>query len=261
MSDSRVVHLSCVASGTSGVRATIGARHAGTNRAIVADETYQFVWRWAVSGSRDDLLAHEGAERLRLAAKVAPLYRGSITCMRGVRHESTESPTWEAMGPPPPGSHLRGGRYNVEGDVVLYLAETHQGVIREFRGDIDRVWVQQYSIPGAAMRIGDFSPAAYCDEFSNRVFWWTESAGEAGCPAPAAFSQAVAEILRDEFDAILVPGVRGDDSHHYRNVIVFRPSTVWRAWPLQDVAPALLSEMAAQHSAGADHRPKASDRA
>lgn len=241
-----MVNISGIASLSFVARATIGARHVGTRREIVANETYQLVRGWSVSGSREKLLAHEGAERLRRALKSAPRCDNSIECMRGVRMPSADAPTWERLGPPQPGPSLRDGRYNTQEGVVLYLASTHEGVAREFKWNIGDVWVQQYVIPGDELRVADFSPPACSDEFLNTVFWWAETAGETGCPAPAAFSQTVAEIVRDEFDGMLVPGIRGDDGHRYRNVIMFQPCRSWRAWGIKDLKPILLSQVAAQ---------------
>lgn len=246
MVESKLGLVSAVASGSSSGRATMGAEHVGTGRQIVGDETYQFVWNWAVSGPRETLLAHEGAQRLRVALKAATTRADTITGVRGVRLRSSDAPTWEMLGPPPPGPNLRGGRYNARAEVVLYLADTWEGVAREFRGDIEGVWIQQYSIPGGKLRIADFSPDACPDNLLKQVFWWAETAGDNGCPASAAFSQAVAEIVREAFDGMVVPGVRGDHAHRYRNVVMFRPSTLWRTWSVKDIRPVLLSEAVAR---------------
>ena len=39
-----------------------------------------------------------------------------------------------------------------------------------------------------------------------------------------------AQIVAERFDGMAVPGVRGNGSQGYSNIVIFRPSGRWRTW-------------------------------
>jgi hypothetical protein len=134
--------------------------------------------------------------------------------------------SWEDFGPPPP-SKAPLGRYNARGTPVLYLADSVEGVEVEVpERDARRRWVQRFRLPPDLM-ILDARGLPH-DSFSAGVFWAMES-------HRAAFPDSwlgvrIAELLRERFDGLWVPGVRGTDERRYGNVVVFAPGENWKSW-------------------------------
>ena len=68
----------------------------------------------------------------------------------------------------------------------------------------------------------------------NHAFWWAEIANKED-GTKFLFSQFVAGGVANLFDGMIVPGVRGDDSTRYDNIVIFRPDR-WRDWFRRGVA-------------------------
>ena len=66
-------------------------------------------------------------------------------------------PTSNDMGPPP-ADKVANERYNYDGQPVLYLCDSIEGVAREMKQDQKRVWFQGYTLPLEGLCIADFVP-------------------------------------------------------------------------------------------------------
>jgi hypothetical protein len=138
---------------------------------------------------------------------------------------------WKSMGPPPP-SMPEGGRYNRPGSTVLYLCDCADGIRRELESD--DIFVQQYEVPVASLRIADL-----CERVPGNIgaaFDFAESSNVPGRTGRAdyEFSQFLAELVRTAgFNGMAIPGVRGSDSLHYRNIVIFEFEN-WRTWSCRE---------------------------
>ena len=187
-------------------------------------------------------------EALTIALTTAPTCRGGqLTCYRGRSFCEPSIPTSSDMGPPPSGSKVC-GRYNYDGQIVLYLSCSSEGVDREMREDRQSIWIQSYTLQLDHLRIADFRPLIDAkqipgdfDDLLNHVFWWTETASP-DCGAQFVFSQFVAGRVASAFDGMLVPGVRGDRSTRYDNVVLFRPHDRWQDWLTEGCSPQRLRQ-------------------
>ncbi len=135
---------------------------------------------------------------------------------------------WEQMGPPGAGQATP-ERYNRKGMPVLYLSTSEEGVRLEKPGV--RLCLQQFSIDTSQLRIADFASAQASNllhaAFDLAESEWVDGRGHANY----AFSQFLARrICRSDFDGFIVPGVRGDGTIHYQNVVLFHPEERWRSW-------------------------------
>lgn len=157
---------------------------------------------------------------------------------RGRRFEDVEPKRWQAMGPPPkvrPWAALRhsnrkGGRYNSPGSAVLYLASTVEGVRAEL-GSM-RLCTQEYRPVG--LEVVDLTNPS--SDRLGAAFDLAESVGVTGRgPATYGFSQFLGMVLRwSGADGLLVPGVRGDASNRYTNLVILRPEPGWTTWSSRD---------------------------
>lgn len=147
-----------------------------------------------------------------------PLWRGRI-----FEDPPTSS---EDFGPPPP-CRTPFGRYNEAGNPVLYLADSVQGVELEVPvHDSRERWVQRFRLPPDLLVLDARSLPE--DSFSAGVFWAMES-HRTDFPE-GWLGVRIAELLREHFDGLWVPGVRGTDERRYGNLVVFEPSAGWRSW-------------------------------
>jgi hypothetical protein len=158
----------------------------------------------------------------------APLVGSPLELFRG-RPRDGSIRGLEQMGPPPVGC-APDGRYNRAGESVLYLSDSEEGVRLEVTAG--PICIQQFLVPAPSLRIADFAP----EEVSNRVhaaFDLAERACVPGRDGPNnyAFSQLLARsIFRAGFDGFIVPGVRGNSSVRYRNVVLLKPDRAWQSW-------------------------------
>jgi len=141
------------------------------------------------------------------------------------------------------------------------------------REDRQSIWIQSYTLQLDHLRIADFRPLIDAkqipgdfDDLLNHVFWWTETASP-DCGAQFVFSQFVAgrvasavaaghandgcnalsrcsipPVACGRFDGMLVPGVRGDQSTRYDNVVLFRPHDRWQDWLTEGCSPQRLRQ-------------------
>jgi RES domain-containing protein len=147
------------------------------------------------------------------------------------------------MGPPCPPTvpNPPANRYNRAGRPALYMCDSEAGVHRELARDLERLGcgslvLQGYELDLGALRLADLS-SPDLDNYIQVVFDIAESCDVEGRVGPrdCDFSRAVAELVADAgFDGMLVPGVRGEPKHHYRNVVIFHPCEAWRGWSTRE---------------------------
>jgi len=135
------------------------------------------------------------------------------------------------MGPPTPENSPKEGRYNRTGTAVLYLSTTIDGVRRELRDPREpRLCIQEYVVDN--VRIADLSSPGLPMRL-QAAFELAESAGVEGRGEPATFALAhhlADSIFSCHYDGFLVPGVRGDASSRYSNLVIFLPDLHWERW-------------------------------
>ena len=169
------------------------------------------------------------AWRVGLELGNAPIATVSPLGLFRARPDDCSIHGWEEMGPPGVG-WSPDGRYNRAGESVLYLSNSEEGARLEVAAG--RVCIQEYVVNAPPLRIADLAS----EEASNLLhaaFDLAEKARAPGWSGPSTyvFSQFLARnICRHGFDGFLVPGVRGNSSIHYRNVVLFRPERAWRSW-------------------------------
>lgn len=224
--------------GHGGLHATISGKFAGTGRTVRADAVFAEVDAWSRLA---DPQASDICGRVRVALQACRILSGSpLTGFRGRCPPFARNvPASEEMGPPP-GHVAPASRYNEAGKPALYLCATRAAVALEL-GASEDVWVQEFRIPVAELRIADLgSPESDLDQLLAAVMWIAELAGADGHPSQK-FSRLIASMVAEHFDGMLVPGVRGNESTLYRNLVILCPGEAWRNWLLQD-APTPLQE-------------------
>jgi hypothetical protein len=202
-----------------------------TGRRIRGTEGYKLSTEWARLLDRDDLIKHPAAEEFRSLISNVSHVNSSILCFR-VRGVTGKSPSSCEMGPPPIDCKTIGGRYNNPGEHVLYLSDSEDGLIREFKAQKMKgyPYIQRYNLPVDKLCIADFNKIPQ-DHFVCHVFSKAEECNVKGRGIPGYnFSQIVSEIVKVNFDGMRVPGVNGKIGQHYSNVIVFRPFPGWCNW-------------------------------
>jgi RES domain len=207
-----------------------------TGRTIRAGADYELAREWGDAGDITTLVSHHGADRfraeLRKLLKSAPAEGDDLTCFRGRPDDPTIN-SWRNMGPPP--SSSKGGRYNAPGVVALYLCDSRDGVLRELTPRPEtRVFIQEYRVP--TLRLADFS-SVHLTDFVQAVFDIAESCCVMGRIGPSNydFSRVVGQLIREAgFEGMIGPGVRGDKSFQYRNVVAFDLRDEWQVWSLKD---------------------------
>lgn len=223
--------------GSSSARATIGASHTATGRAITCDDEYTLAFNWSCLKSRDELVAYPACDKFLEKVRREPSVAGEPRrCFRGRALSIGKVPEPSDMGPPPEGTPFGGERYNYDNQSVLYMSDCEAGVLAELRGRNSPIWVQTYIVPLTELRIADLSTLA-AGAFVNQVFWFAELAGSLDQPVEFAFSRLIAELVGREFDGMIVPGIRGDNGFKYRNIVVFRPHLNWKHWLEPNAAP------------------------
>lgn len=136
---------------------------------------------------------------------------------------------WKQMGPPSVGQ-APAGRYNRVGTSVLYLSTSEEGVRLEVRDG--PLCIQRYNIDSSRLRIADFASAMASNPL-QAAFDLAESACVLGRIGPQnyRFSQFLARrICSSGFDGFIVPGVRGNGTIRYKNVVLFHPEERWSSW-------------------------------
>ncbi|MFY9610318.1 MAG: RES family NAD+ phosphorylase [Blastocatellia bacterium] len=241
MTDKRkIVSAVGSAAGTSHVVAVPAATFVPTTRQIDGgDQCWSQVQEWAMLEDNQQLASDPLSLTLsEVLANTQPFPAGELRCFRGVAFPEGLVPEPSNMGPPPDRRMAAPGRYNAEGHRVLYLSGSLDGVTREVKPGLNNTWLQSYTLRCDRLRIADFRPPV--KPLVNHVFWWTETASE-DRGTRFLFSQFVADLVEQFFDGMIVPGVRGDGSLQYFNVVVFRPNEYWRDWLTEGSMPKRLS--------------------
>jgi hypothetical protein len=202
-------------------KAEVELMYAPTQRRVAAGDEYALARAWAeLVGNYGE---HEAASLFRERVQHAGVIsmEAPLLCFRGRRENAAPG----NMGPPP-ADKASAGRYNATGEPTLYLAETERGVVLE-RPGIETLWMQRFRIPDT-LRVADFTGLPKAD-LVNAVFYHAELAGNPGQAIQDGFSRYVGQIVREQFDGMRVPGVRGTNGYRYSNVVVFRVES-WREW-------------------------------
>lgn len=232
----RIVIMSAKLVGYGGLNSTISARFAGTGRKVIADAVFGEVDAWSrVADPRSSEVFARVRESLRrcqtLAEPALNGFRGrSLPLEAGVI-------TRESFGPPPV-DVAPPNRYNEVGKPALYLCTVRAAVGRELPG-LASIWVQRYVVPVGKLRIADIrTPESSDEQLLAAVMWFSELAGAEGHPSHG-FSRFLAAVVAEQFDGMLVSGVRGDAALLYSNLVIFNPREEWRDW-LSPESPAPL---------------------
>jgi hypothetical protein len=204
---------------------------AHTGRKVRGSEGDVLATEWAQLLDRDKLIKHPAAEEFCLLIPCSPCLDSSFVCFR-VRGITEESPRSDQMGPPPLNRETIGGRYNSPGEHVLYLSDSEDGVIREFRAQRMKgvPYIQRYRLPADQLHIADLTKIPP-DHFVSQVFSKAEECNVEGRGLPGYnFSQMIAGLVNTNFDGMRVPGVHGIPGERYSNVVIFRPFPDWPNW-------------------------------
>ena len=131
------------------------------------------------------------------------------------------------FGPPKP-KYASRGRYNVEGEPVLYLCSSVTGVRNEL-GSAEpgwQLWSHRFRL-SAELRLVDTRDLPP-ESFAAVVFWLIESVRVRSEPPPRLGSR-LGQLLARRYDGMVVRGVRGDGDppEEYWNVVVFDPINRW----------------------------------
>ncbi len=134
-------------------------------------------------------------------------------------------PARDRMGAPDE-NNASAGRYNDESRPVLYLSLEYDGALQEMKRaeapSRKTLWVQKYSLPLGQLSVLDVR-ASGGDDWLWKAFDYcetTERSSDLSSPYPC--SRRIAGLVRQAgYDCILIPGVRGDPSFRYTNVVVF----------------------------------------
>lgn len=223
----RIVNMSANLVGHGALQATISARFAGTGRTVRADAIFSEVDAWSrVADPRSSELFARVRESLQCCQTlVEPTFTGfrgrSLPLETGV-------PARECFGPPP-ADVTPHNRYNEAGMPALYLCTARAAVGRELPG-LGSIWVQRYVVPVGKLRIADIrTPESNAEQLLAAVMWFAELAGAEGHPSQQ-FSRFLASLVIEQFDGMLVSGVRGDAELLYSNLVIFNPREKWRDW-------------------------------
>ncbi len=218
--------------------ATLSATNDHTARYLTCGVEYRLVQSWARMPSRRLLQSHPATARMtEELLSVHPINQRSIRGYRGrlIREGHPTPESSRDMGPPRPGNTNDMGRYNEKGHPVLYLCESEYGVRRELSGE-GRLFVQEFILPTDVVRIADLRQLDP-NGFLAATMWHAEMAGQDGYPT-VRFSQVVAMVVSQKFDGMAVPGVRGDNSQTYSNIVIFpRRLRHWPKWAVSQKKP------------------------
>lgn len=194
--------------------------------------------QWSSVPDLEGLLVHPGAMRFNeLMAKNQSTLTGIVRAYRGrLRSTLPDDPDVRDFGPPPE-PFARQGRYNNQGQSVLYLATSPDGVRVECPtdSDDDGVLCREFLVDIGSLRIFDASSESLPDFL--HIAW--DEAERQELPE-YLFSRALAELVRRQgYDGMVVPGTRGCPSNRYRNIVFFNPGRIWEHW-ISDSSPLSL---------------------
>jgi RES domain-containing protein len=158
---------------------------------------------------------------------VSATYRGRFFS------DTTQAANPMEYGPPPTPS---AGRYNRVGQAALYLGYELAGVRAEMERHAKeglKLFCARYK-PIKSLRCIDLSDA----QAHPALHLAFDRAERLDVDYEAA--QRLADVARElEIGGIIVPGVRGSNVHHYRNVVILRCAD-WDSWVDSDFQPEQL---------------------
>jgi hypothetical protein len=117
----------------------------------------------------------------------------------------------------------------------LYLSDSVDGVVKELVPTPGtRVFIQEYVLPSAFLRLADFS-SVHVTDLVKAVFDVAENSDVEGRIGPSkGFSRVVGQMVEEvRFEGMVVPGVRGVPGGRYRNIVVFDVNDRWQTWSRQ----------------------------
>lgn len=202
-----------------------------SGRTLRLDDAAAFATDSSAQSASGALLDHPAAEEFRRQLQaLEPLVLIEIAAYRA-RPADEEVNGWENMGPPT--ERRLPGRYNREGQSVLYLAESDYGAVKEVAHNGRRPgYLQEYVVEARELRLVDLSAAAKLSNFVHNVMDEAERCGpgDPTGPDPYLFSQVVADLVRETgFGGMRTPGLRGE-GRYYNNIVIFEPGERWREW-------------------------------
>lgn len=209
-----------------------------TGRKVRGTESYLFAKEWAELENRDDMFKHPAADEFRIFVPKTPRVDSPIECFR-FRHITGEPPISDKMGPPPIDKKTKDGRYNRPNEHVLYLSDSEDGAIREFRAQSLQglLYIQRYRLPVDILRIADLTKGP-SDHFLCQAFSLAEECMVKGRGIESYnFSQIIAELVNVNFHGMRVPGVHGVPGKQYSNIVIFCPFPDWYNWLEPGSAP------------------------
>ena len=227
--------------GTSGASASVDRAKTGRildyhkPHEILAD---RLAAEWMSLNSIDEIMKHPARKRFENVLSGVPVVSTLEIMYRG-RHfdpADTSRNVSSSFGPPPPEACLEAGRYNSAGSSVLYLASTNDGVRLEVQPPPGRVLMSQAFLVPPSVRIADLTNNSI-DPFVGNAFDRAEH-----MEATYYFrSNALAHLVSEQFQGMLVPGVRGSRHQRYSNLVIFAPKDIWCAWIHSPAAPTELA--------------------
>jgi RES domain-containing protein len=206
---------------------------------------------WAQCTDADAILSHPGIALFEQLIDAASIFSTPIVAYRG-RYRSadmTPHPMPRHFGPPP-AELTKAGRYNTAGNPVLYLATSRHGVAFELRREDEPtvgLYCQEYVVDTTDLRVADFSDPRL-DNFVHIAFEYAEYGLRDGGidTRDYHFSKVIAGVVeRQGFHGMIVPGVRGNPKHRYKNIVIFHPGQRWECWVNANRPPELIDDLPA----------------
>jgi hypothetical protein len=191
---------------------------------------------WMSLDSVELMISHRARERFESELARIPAISISQEVLRG-RHFDPSDPKRSISSEfgPPPQELCSAGRYNMPGQPVLYLASSDDGVRSEVQVPPGRVLMSQGFFVPTDLRIADLTNNSI-DPFIANAFDRAEHMES----AEYFRSNVLAQLVSRQFQAMLVPGVRGSRQNRYSNLVVFSPEELWRRWLNPSSAPRKL---------------------
>lgn len=182
---------------------------------------------WFQCVSANEFRSHPSANMFRKKIELLPNVIISIPAFRGRRFDKKDFYNKLEFGPPPL-KYAKSNRYSTEFEPALYLSDSTYGVHAELKESIDTepfLFCQKYHINSSAIDIVDLSSRTL-SPLVSQAFDKSELNIDQGSYWK---SHIIAELVKQAgFNGMIVPGVRGTQNNHYRNIIIFCPEEKWR---------------------------------
>ena len=207
--------------------------HGHTGREILGAAGYALADEWAHLETKEEMRAHPAfLEFLAHIVEAPRLTDCALQWYRRVCFPDGETPRADQMGPPPSNKFPQEGRYNEEGQRMLYLTDSEDGVRCELQTwpASGSPFAQCFRLPLQRLNVADFT-AIPAEHFVAAVFAKAEECKVEGRgPDSYVFSQLVARCVMMFCDGMRMPGVHGLRSHQYSNLVIFHPEHQWKEW-------------------------------